>query len=162
VSKHKLVISHGSNFMAEQNAFDKFDASAFINLALLPPPSTFGSLVLLADLRDNTDPLAELLYGKAPIKAALQEKHREIFFAWLGLNFAAQMTEVAEHLAAQSRNSNAPVAQLVQRWIHETLYEQLVPEEAGGSERKLFSNNLRTILQLFRVRLDSSRESHES
>ncbi len=117
---------------------------------------------MLADLRDKTDPRAELLYGKAPIEAALQEKHREIFFAWLGLNFAARMTEVAEHLATRSRNSNAPVAQLVQRWIHETLYEQLVPEEAGGSERELFSADLRTILQLLRVKLDSSRESHGS
>jgi hypothetical protein len=67
----------------EQDPFKKFDASDFVNLALSPIPSTFGRLVLMAESLDHTtDELAELLYGKEQIAAALEQKHRDIFFAW--------------------------------------------------------------------------------
>jgi hypothetical protein len=146
--------------VAEQNPFDKFDASDFVNLALSPIPSTFGRLAFLADLRDHhSEPLAEMLYGKEQISAAIQKKHRELFFAWLGLSQSSQMEEVAEYLVDLDGNHNATIAQLVQRWTQEKLYEQLSFTAASESERELFSNAVRDILQLLHNRFGSSGDS---
>src|SRR4029077_6273769 len=116
--------SPGSHRMAEQKLFHEFDASDFVILALSPSPSAFGRLVLLADLRHNgTDPLAAELYGQAQIEAALERKHREIFRAWLCLSRAVQVQEVVEYLTDQTGNRDETIAQLVQRWNEEKLYE---------------------------------------
>lgn len=145
--------------MTEQSPFDKFDALDFVNLALSPIPSKFGKLVLLADLRDHAnDQLADLLYGKGPIDAALQQKHRELFAAWLGLSLAVQLADVAEYLANEGGNDIAR-AKLVQRWVEEKLYERLRPMGAGESEWRLFSSDLRAILQLL-LRHGFSGEGH--
>jgi hypothetical protein len=147
--------------MEERKPFHEFDASDFVNLALSPSPSTFGRLVLLADLRDHdTNPLAVELYGKAQIDAALERKHREIFFAWLGLSRAAETEEVADYLADQAGNQDATTAQLVHRWIQEKLYEKLSPTVASEPERELFSSGLRAILQLLQLKLGSSGGKH--
>jgi hypothetical protein len=127
-----------------------------MNLAL-SRLSTFGKLLLLADLRDRSpDPLAERLHGKEQTQAALQQKHREIFLAWLGLNLAAQMTEVAEYLTTHCGNHKA---QLVQQWVDERLYEKLIPAAASEGEWVLFTSDLRIILQLLEIRFDPSEES---
>src|ERR1700691_394459 len=139
--------------MTEQKLFHKFDASDFVNLVLSPSPSIFGRLVLLADLRDHdTNPLAAELYGKAQIDEALERKHREIFFAWLCLSWAAEMEEVADYLADQAGIQDATIAQLVHRWTQEKLYEKLRPTVASEAERELFSSGLRAILQLLQVK----------
>ena len=154
-------IAPRSHRMTEQKLFHGFDASDFVNLALSPSPSTFGRLVLLADLRDHdTDPLAVELYGKAQIDAALERKHREIFFAWLCLSLAVQMEEVAHYLADQAGIRDETIAQLVHRWTQEKLYEMLRPTVASEPERELFSSDLRAILHLFQVKLGSSGGKH--
>jgi hypothetical protein len=154
-------IAPGSHSMEEQKPFHEFDASDFVNLALSPSPSTFGRLVLLADLRDHdTNPLAVELYGKAQIDAALERKHHEIFFAWLCLSRAAEMEEVADYLADQAGNQDATIAQLAHRWTQEKLYEKLKPTAASEPERELFSSGLRAILQLLQVELGSSGGKH--
>ena len=117
--------------------------------------------MLLAELRDSTaDDLAELLYGKEQIASALQQKHRDIFFNWLGLNRAFQVEEVEKYLAAQSGNDDTPTAHLAQLWAREKRYEKLSPTAASESERELFSSHLRAILQLLHKRPDSSWENH--
>ncbi len=137
--------------MAEQKPFD---ASDFVNLALSPVPSTFGKLVALADLRDGVnDPLADGLYGKEQIDAALRQKHREIFFAWLCLKQVAQVQEVAEYMADQAGNRDVTIAPLVRRWAREKLYEKLVPTVVSHAERELFSSDLRAVLQFLQVKL---------
>lgn len=149
------------SFVIKQDPVNKFDASDFVNLALSPIPSTFGRLVLLAELRDYTaDELAELLYGKEQIAAALQQKHRDIFFAWLGLNRASQVAEVEKYLADRSGNDDRAIAELAQLWAREKVYEKLRPTAASESERELFSSHLRDILQLRHKGLDSSGENH--
>jgi hypothetical protein len=146
--------------MTRQNPFDKLDASDFVNLALSPIPSKLGRLVLLADLRDhNNDQLANMLYGKEQIDGALRQKQRDIFAAWLGLSLAARMADVADYLANEGGNDTA-IAKLVQRWVEDKLYERLRPTEAGESEWRLFSSDLRAILQLLQIRLGSCGESH--
>jgi hypothetical protein len=147
--------------MAEQNRFDKFDASDFVNLALSKIPSEFGRLALLADLRDqNDDELANMLYGKEQIDQALRRKHREIFLAWLGLSLTEQLEDVAGYLANEGGNNGATIAKLVQRWVQEKSYERLRPTLAGESEWRLFSSDLQTILQLLLRRPGSPGESH--
>ena len=149
-----------SVFMEEQNPCDKFDASDFVSLALSPIRSTFGRLVLLADLRDNHDELADMLYGKEQIDEAIREKHREIFIAWLGLSPATKTAEVAEHLADQGTSQNAVLCQLIQQWLQGKLYERLMPTGASDLEHGRFSTVLRAILQRLQARLGSSEESH--
>jgi hypothetical protein len=152
-------ISPGHVFMTGQNPFDKFDASDFVNLALSPIPSKFGRLVCLAGLRDHeNDPLADMLYGKGPIDAALQEKHREVFNTWLGLSLEARLADVTEYFANEGGN-NTGIAKWAQRWMEEKLYERLRPIGAGESEWSLFSSGLEAILQLL-LRLGVSGTTH--
>jgi len=142
--------------MSEQKPFKEFDASDFVNLAVSPRSSTFGKLALVAELRENdTDPLADGLYGKAQIDAALQHRHHEIFSAWLRLSRIDQMDEVAEYLEDQAGNQEATIAQVAQQWVHESLYEKLRPTEASEPERELFSAGLRVILDNLRLRSSS-------
>jgi hypothetical protein len=146
--------------MAEKNPFDKFDASDFVNLALSPIPSKLGRLVFLADMRDHdTDQLAKMLYGKDQIDEALRQKHREVFFAWLGLSLTAQIEDVAQYLANEGGKNDTTVAKLIHQWVQEKLYERLRPTAAGESEWRLFSCDLQAILQLL-LRLGFSGESH--
>ena len=155
-------ISPSRVFMTEQNPFDKFDASDFVNLALTPIPSKLGRLVLLADMRDHdTDQLAEMLYGKEQIEEALRQKHHEVFFAWLGLSLTAQMEDVAEYLANEGGNNDTTVAKLIHQWVQEKSYERLRPTAAGESEWRLFSGDLQAILRLL-LRRGFSEESHRA
>jgi len=146
--------------MAEENSFDNLNAFDFVSLALSPIPSKLGKLVLLADMRDqDTDQLAKMLYGKERIDEALRRKHREVFFAWLGLSLTAQMEDVAEYLANEDGKNDTTVAKLIHQWVQEKLHERLRPTAAGESEWRLFSDDLEAVFQLL-VRRGLSGESH--
>jgi len=147
--------------MAEQTFFDQHHASDFIDLALSRIPSAFEKLAFLAGLRHPNpgrydDPLAVLVYGEDQIDAALRQKHREMFYGWLGVALARQTEDVAEYLARQADAQYPRVAETLQRWVQERSYEKLIPEAANESERELFSSDLRAILQLLQVRLGSA------
>ena len=137
-----------------------FGASDFVDLAISKIPSSFGQLTFLAGLRDEstgryTDPLAALLYGKQ-LDTVIEQRHRELFLVWLGLDLAAQTTQVAEYLAVDDEDQNT----LVEQWIEERLYEKLIPPAAREVERKFFVSNLVTILLLLQGKLRSSGEGH--
>lgn len=139
---------------------DTLDVSDFVDLAISTIPSTFGKLTFLAGLRDEstgryTDPLAALLYGNQ-LDAVLEQRHREFFLVWLGLNLPTQTTQVAQYLAVDDEDKNT----LVEQWIEERLYEKLVPPAAKEVERKLFVSDLMTILLLLQRKPNSSGESH--
>ena len=142
--------------MADQNLLQEFDAADFVNLALSSRSSTFGRLALLADLRDHDiEPLSDYLYGKACIDAALQQKHGDMFLAWLSLSEAAQLNEVAEYLGDQAGNQAGATTELVDRWVEEKLYERLRPAEAHDPERERFSGGLQAILNLLQLKFSS-------
>ncbi len=116
----------------------------FVDLAISKISTSFGKLTLLAGLRDEntghyTDTLAALVYGKG-LDAVLEQRHRDLFLAWLGLDLATQATQV-------------------EQWIQQRLYEKLIPPAAREVERKLFVSNLVTILLLLQGRLRSLGES---
>jgi len=134
--------------------------SDFVDLAISTIPSTFGKLTFLAGLRDEstgryTDPLAALLYGNQ-LDGVLEQRHRQFFLAWLGLDLATQTTQVAQYLAVDDENENT----LVEQWIKETLYEKLIPPAAREVERKLFVSDLMTILLLLQGKRNPNGESH--
>jgi hypothetical protein len=146
------------------DTFDQHGASDFTELALSRIPSTFGKLAFLAALKQSNTgrydhPLTALVYGKDQIDAALRQKHREMFYAWLGVALARQTEDVAEYLASQADGQNPLIAQTLQRWVQERSYEKLIPEAVSGPERELFSSDLRAILQLLQVRLGSTQEA---
>jgi hypothetical protein len=150
-------LSEAAHYLAEQSFLDNFGPLDFVSLAVSTIPSRFVKLAFLASLKDGTDghyrdPLAGKLYGEEEIEAALQGKHREIFSNWLGLGLAAQMAEVAEYLAGQDEDHNA----LISIWLHDKVYESLIPTAVSQAERNLFSSDLKAILQLLQVRLGSS------
>ena len=143
--------------MAEQTFLDNFGPLDFVNLAVSAIPSTFVKLAFLASLKDGTDghyrdPLAGILYGEEKIDAALQRKHREVFSGWLGLGLAEQMVEVAAYLGAQDEDHHS----LISIWLHDKVYESLIPTAVSQAERSLFSSDVKTILQVLQARLGSS------
>jgi hypothetical protein len=143
--------------MSQQQLIDEFNAADFVNLALSSARSSFGRLVLLADLKDHdTDPLAAQLYGKEQIDAALERKHGEVFLTWLSLSHSARVDEVAEYLAEQSGNQESASAERVHQWTEEKLREKLSPKLATEAERKYFCSDLGAILQVLLVRMNSS------
>jgi hypothetical protein len=134
--------------------------SDFVDLAISKIPSSFGKLTLLASLRDAstgryTDPLVALIYGNH-LHAVLEHRHQDIFFAWLGLGLATQSIQVAQHLADYGPDQNA----LIERWIQERLYDELIPANAGAVERQLFVSDLMTILLLLQSKMNPGGESH--
>ena len=156
-------LSKAAQFMPEETFLENFGPLDFVNLAVSAIPSTFVKLAFLAGLKDGNDdryrdPLAGLVYGEEKIEAALQGKHREIFSGWLGLSLAAQMAEVAEYLAAQDEDHNA----LLSIWLHDEVYESLIPSDLSGAERNLFTSDLKAILQLLQVRLGPARGNRDA
>jgi hypothetical protein len=154
--------SEAAQYMPEETFLDNFGPLDFVNLAVSAIPSTFVKLAFLASLKDGNDdryrdPLAGLVYGEQKIEAALQGKHREIFSGWLGLGLAEQMAEVAEYLAAQDEDPNA----LISIWLHDKVYESLIPSAVSGAERNLFTSDLKAILQLLQVRLGPAGENRD-
>jgi len=70
------------------------DVADFVDLAISKIPTSFGKLTLLAGFRDEntgryTDTLAALVYGER-LDAILEQRHRDLFLAWLGLDLATQ------------------------------------------------------------------------
>ncbi len=146
--------------MEENPSLSAFGASDFVDLALEQIPTYIGRLKLLADLRDErtgcyTDPLAVLLYGKR-LEAILEQRHRELFFAWLRLDLATQTTQVAHYLGANDHGQNT----WIEQWIQKRLYERLIPPAAREVERKLFVSDMMTILLLLQGKPHSPGESH--
>jgi hypothetical protein len=135
------------------------DVADFVDLAISKIPTSFGKLTLLAGLRDAntghyTDTLAALVYGKR-LDAILEQRHRDLFLAWLGLDLATQATQVEQYITVDGENQYS----LNERWIQQRLYEKLIPPAAREVERKLFVSNLVTILLLLQGRLRSLGES---
>ena len=127
----------------------------FVDLAISKIPTSFGKLTLLASLRDEntghyTDTLAALVYGKR-LGAILEQRHRELFLAWLGLDLSTQTTQVEQYITVDGENQYS----LNEQWIQQRLYEKLIPPAAREVERKLFVSNLVTILLLLEGRLRS-------
>ena len=134
--------------MGENPSLGTFGASDFVDRALTQIPTYFGKLKLLADLRDDStgryiETLAMFVYGKQ-LHVVLEERHREVFFAWLGLDLATQSAEIAQYLAGD----DADQSMLTEQWIHERRYEPLIPPAAREVERILFVSDLTTILRL--------------
>ena len=127
----------------------------FVDLAISKIPTSFGKLTLLAGLRDEntghyTDTLAALVYGKG-LDAVLEQRHRDLFLAWLRLDLATQATQVEQYITVDGENQYS----LNEQWIQQRLYEKLIPPAAREVERKLFVSNLVTILLLLQGRLRS-------
>jgi hypothetical protein len=127
----------------------------FVDLAISKIPTSFGKLTSLASLRDEntghyTDTLAALVYGKS-LDAVLEQRHRDLFLAWLGLDLATQATQVEQYITVDSANQYS----LNEQWIQQKLYERLIPPAARKVERRLFVSNLVTILLLLQGRLRS-------
>ncbi len=138
------------------------DASDFVELVLARIPSSFGKLVFLAAADDDKKGGAALAHERPDLAAALRFKHRETFMAWLGLALPAQVQAVAEYFAARVGDQSLIIVQLLDRWLHEKLYERLVPASTSDIERKLFIIDMKAILQLLQIRLGFSREKPEA
>ena len=127
----------------------------FVDLAISKIPTSFGKLTLLASLRDEntghyTDTLAALVYGKG-LAAVLDQRHRDLFLEWIGLELATQATQVEQYITVDGEDQYNSSEQ----WINKRLYEKLIPPAAREVERKLFVSNLVTILLLLEGRLRS-------
>ena len=114
---------------------------------------------MLAGLRDEntglyTDTLAALVYGKG-LAAVLEQRHRDLFLDWLGLELATQATQVEQYIIVDDEDQYNSTEQ----WISKRLYEKLIPPAARAVERKLFVSNLVTILLLLQGRLRYPGES---
>ena len=131
----------------------------FVDLAISKISTHFGKLTLLAGLRDEntglyTDTLAALVYGKG-LAAVLEQRHRDLFLDWLGLELATQATQVEQYIIVDDEDQYNSTEQ----WISKRLYEKLIPPAAREVERKLFVSNLVTILLLLQGRLRYPGES---
>lgn len=147
--------------MPEQNNFHKLEADDLVSLGLSPGQPMFARLVALADLRDRlTDAAREGECGKEQIAAAVEQKHRGVFHAWLWLSGAAQMEEVSQYLTDQAGIENITLAQMIERWLREKLYEPLKPAVASQWELELFSRDLRTVLHLLKVKQNHFANRH--
>ena len=79
------------------------------------------------------DPLLAV-FGHKNIHQELWQQHRETFAAWLVLSLEQQHNEMKEYFSAHS-----DAQPLLHCWIHERLYQKLIPPDASAAEKQLFS-----------------------
>jgi hypothetical protein len=128
------------------------DAPGFVEAAISHVPTTFGKLVLLANMASP----GRVKVAKPGIEAAVERKHQDTFTAWLALPLRDQTMEVADYFAGDAAGERVRIKQMVHAWTRETPWDKLIPETASCAERELFATNFGETLALLQRGLDPS------
>lgn len=112
--------------------------------------SIFGRLVYLSSLRDpNTGRyehhgLAQL-FGEEEAHLTLARSHLDTFSTWLCFSLEEQKRDLEDYLSEAGDKRT-----ILTNWSRLAPYRNFVPAEAREIERRLYSTDLETVLELFR------------
>ena len=91
---------------------------------------------------DFKERLLALKFGRAEVDHVLGVEHKAVFEDWLCLNLEQQTLELDLHVS----NQEAPPGEVLAEWMHEKLYQRLIPPGVMPAQRDLFMRDMETIL----------------
>lgn len=132
-------------------AFERSAASDLWRNTLSQIPTVFGRLVYLASLRNANNGTYEhyglaLVFGEDEANRALRDSHSTIFAEWLTFNLEEQKADLDLYLAELFEDKR----QVIETWVRLAPYQNLVPASIRSVERRLYINDLTTLMELFR------------
>jgi hypothetical protein len=131
--------------------FDRSAASDLWRNTLSQIPTVFGRLVYLASLRNPNNGGYEhhglgLVFGEDEANRALKDSHSAVFAEWLTFNLEQQKADLDLYLAGLFEDKRL----VVETWVRLAPYQNLIPASIRGVERRLYSNDLAALMELFR------------
>ena len=119
----------------------------YVSQWLAPIPSEFGRLADVAMLRDVTSgyyhhPALEEVYPESAVHQALLYCHEELFEKVVRTPLHLQEWDLRTHFARM----DAPVAEIVFRWLEIEHFRSFVPMGTAPHLRDLFLSNTRAVL----------------
>jgi hypothetical protein len=131
--------------------FDRSAASDLWRNTLSQIPTVFGRLVYLASLRNANNGHYEhhglgLVFGEDEANRALKDSHASVFAEWLTFDLEQQKADLDLYLAGLFEDKRV----VVETWVNLTPYQNLIPASIRGVERRLYLNDLTTLIELFR------------
>lgn len=115
-------------------------------------PTIWGRLVYLASLRDENSGAyrhyaLEKRFPPDECHQFLQQRHRTVFYEWLGLTLREQREDLLE--SWQELAANLPT--VLTTWDKLEPYRLYLPAETSHGDRELFLTDLRTLLDLLQA-----------
>jgi hypothetical protein len=132
-------------------ALDRGAVSNLWRNTLLQIESVFGRLVYVSSLRNSNNGRYEhhglaLIFGEEDANKALKKSHVQIFEEWLTFNLEQQTADLEIYLSGLP-DSRATV---IENWIKLAPYRNLIPASVRGPERKLYIEDLTTLLEVLK------------
>ena len=132
-----------------RNALDRTPASDLWRNTLSQIPSVFGRLVYLASLRNDNSGRYEhhglaLVFGEDEANRALKKSHSKVFREWLTYDLEQQKADLDLYLSGLLEDKRSVLA----TWLELTPYRTLIPASVRGVERRLYTTDLKALIDL--------------
>ena len=136
---------------------DRSAASDLWRRTLSQIPSVFGRLVYLSGLRNVDTGQYEhhglaLVFSEDEAHRALKKSHAQAFEEWLSFNIEQQKADLDLYLSGITTDKRT----ILENWVKETPYRNLIPSSIRGAERRLYLADLTAILELLKNELGVS------
>ena len=135
--------------MRANDALDRSAASDLWRNTLSQIPSVFGRLVYLASLRNSNSGRYEhhglaLVFGEDEANRALKRSHSQVFREWLTFNLEQQKADLELYLAGLYEDKRT----VLKTWLELAPYRNLIPVTLRGVEKRLYTADLKALLEL--------------
>lgn len=135
--------------MRANDALDRSAASDLWRNTLSQIPSVFGRLVYLASLRNSNSGRYEhhglaLVFGEDEANRALKRSHSQVFREWLTFNLEQQKADLDLYLAGLDEDKRT----VLKTWLELAPYRNLIPFTLRGVEKRLYTADLKALLEL--------------
>jgi hypothetical protein len=143
---HPIV---GMKSTRANDALDRSAASDLWRNTLSQIPSVFGRLVYLASLRNANSGRYEhhgltLVFGEEDANKALKKSHIQVFREWLSFNLEQQKADLDLYLSGLYEDKRT----VLTTWRELAPYRNLVPVRLRGVEKRLYTADLKALLEL--------------
>jgi len=135
--------------MRANDALDRSAASDLWRNTLSQIPSVFGRLVYLASLRNANSGRYEhhglaLVFGEDEANRALKKSHSRVFREWLTFNLEQQKADLDLYLSGLNEDKRT----VLTTWLELAPYRNLIPFTLRGVEKRLYTADLKALLEL--------------
>ena len=135
--------------MRANDALDRSAASDLWRNTLSQIPSVFGRLFYLASLRNPNSGRYEhhglaLVFGEDEANRALKRSHSQVFREWLTFNLEQQKADLDLYLSGLNEDKRT----VLTTWLELAPYRNLIPFTLRGVEKRLYTADLKALLEL--------------